>query len=236
MNNQPFDLSKMDFDAIRHRLRKRLLVWSTLPVAIILIISIWLVGPFILNKLSITNYYSHNYQSAKNLIDPVAIFSLQKYIFLFNMGTIDSRLGNFNNAENELKQSIAYAPENKVCSIEQNLALTEEAHANNFMQNNDPKNAITYYINALTIIGENQSCFTNPNIRKRIEKEKQSAIAAEQLKQGAQGSNNQNNQAPSQSQQQQLEQSNQQAQLQQQQDSQFGTNPPEQNDPNVKPW
>ena len=64
MNRRPFDLAKLDFEGIRLRKRKKLFLFSSLPVGVVMLITIKMLSLPILSGVAHMNYGQSQNDSA----------------------------------------------------------------------------------------------------------------------------------------------------------------------------
>lgn len=229
MPSRPFDLAKMDYETVRRQKRRKLLVWSIIPVIVLLAAALWFLLPSLLTHQAIGAYKRHNYPTARRWLTPLTWTSPEQFVIAFNSGTVDTQLGHYNGAEVELTRALALAPPARVCMVAQNLVYSLEAHANS-LKGTMPNDAIIYYTKALNTIRAHAPCFKGSAAQGRIGGEKQKA----QGQAASSSQSQQGGQTPTAIQQQQLQQKEDQGQQRQQQSLLNKTFDP--NDPYVKQW
>lgn len=216
--SQPFDLTKLDYETRRKQKRKKLLLWSLPAVIIVFLLAFWFILPRILTHFAISAYKAENYGVARNWLTPLTWTSPEQFVIAFNSGTVDTQLGEYDRAEDELSRAVAIAPnEQKKCMAAQNLVTSLKAHAKSLKSK--PKEARVYTTKADTVIKENPKCF------------KGSAASGGG---SSQGSSSSQNESPTKSQQQQLEQKEEKGRDRKARfarDEKFDPN-----DPSIKPW
>lgn len=159
MHNRPFDLNRIDYKAVLKNKRRKLLLWSIPPVAIVFLLALWFILPSILNSQAIGDYKKGDYKPARNWLTPLTWSSPEPFVAAFNSGTTDSRLGKYDLAEKELTRALALAPAGKRCMVVQNLVSTLETHAENLTTKGKPKEASISNKRAIGYKLYNQSCF-----------------------------------------------------------------------------
>lgn len=156
MRSQPFDLKKLDYETNRKELRRKLLKRSIAPACIIGLLAIWFLLPSILTPITIDKYDDKDYGSARAWFTPLVIASPERFVADFNSGTIDTKLGEFERAEQELGRALAFAPEGKICMVAQNLAVSHILHADSLV---GPAQAKIYDNKATELIEKYPECF-----------------------------------------------------------------------------
>lgn len=219
--SQPFDMSKLDYEAIRRYKRRKLLVRSLAPVLTVLLIALWFVLPTTLTHQAIIAYKGQGYSAARRWVIPLTWTSPEPFVIAYNSGTFDARIGNHERAEDELTRAVAAAPnQTKRCMAAQNLAASLQAHAESLRDT--PKEADAYATKAATVKKENPTCF------------KGGGGGGGGGGSSSQSDTSSQSQAPTKSQQQQLQQKEQEGRDRKAKfarDEEY--NP---NDPSIKPW
>ena len=215
MHNQPFDLSQLDYKAVRKQKRRKLLLYSAAPVAIVFLVAMWFILPRILTHKAIGDYKAGNFTGARRWLTPLTITSPEPFVIAFNSGTVDTRLGKYERAEKELTRAVAIAPKDKVCMAAQNLVLSMKTHAESLK---DEKIIKELEVKTNLVIKEHPECFQG------------SASSGG----GGGSSSAAQSQSPSDAQQQQLEQKEQEGRERQSKYASEESYDP--NNPELKPW
>lgn len=217
MSNQPFDLSKLDYETTRHQKRRKLLVWSVAPVIVVFIVSLWFLLPTILTRQAIIAYKGENYNTARGWLTPLTWSSPEPFVIAFNSGTVDAQKGKYDRSEAELSRAVAIAPsQQKKCMAAQNLVTTLSKHAES-LKKEEPKQADSIATKATTVIKENTKCF------------KGAAASG-----GGASQSNSQSPSPSKSQQEQLEQKEQEGRERKAKFAREEEYNPD--NPSIKPW
>lgn len=214
--NQPFDLSKLDYKAVRKLKRKKLLLYSAAPVAIVFLLAMWFILPRILTQQAIIDYKQGSFKGARNWLTPLTWTSPEQFVIAFNSGTVDTKLGQYDRAERELTRAVAIAPKDKLCMAAQNLVVSIKTHADT--RKEDSKAVKELQIKASLVIKEYPDCF------------KGSAASGG----GGGSSSSAQSQSPSEAQQQQLEQKEQEGRDRKAKYASEEEYDP--NNPELKPW
>lgn len=216
MSSKPFDLGKMDYDTLRRQRRKRYLLRAGIPLVIALLAAIWFILPSTLNTKSIGAYDDGNFAKSRSWLSPLTISSPEQFVIAFNSGTVDTQLGNYERAEEELTRALAIAPDDKRCMAAQNLVTSLQAHA--AAKTDDEKLLAELDSKVTTVMGNNEDCF------------KGSAASGG----GSSASSSSDSQSPDDSQQQQLEQKEEEGRERQAKFAREETFEAE--NPKIKPW
>jgi tetratricopeptide (TPR) repeat protein len=226
----PFDLAKLDYEAERHKKRKKLLLWS-LPVIILAgLLALWLILPWPLTWQSIRQYNHKSYPSARSWLTPQTWTSPEPFVAAFDSGTVDTQLRNYARAEKELTRALQLAPENKRCMVLQNLVYALQHHADDLAVNGKAQQASEYTSQANSYMDHNKQCFKPLP----VQQPKDQGGGGGGGGGGGSGAESASNQILSATQQQQLEQKNLQGQQSQIQELDLNSANPD--SPSVKPW
>jgi hypothetical protein len=227
MNRRPFDMSKTDFETIRHRKRRKLLLWSIPGVVILLLIALWFLLPSPLTSHAIADYKNQNYRRARDWLTPLTWTSPQPFVIAFNSGTVDTQLGHYPLAQTELTRALTLAPANKRCMVLQNLAISITDHVAVLQQQGNYQNASSLNTQVSSIRSDNPKCF--PPIQPTKTPPSGGGGGG-----GGGGESESETQTLTPAEAQQLQQKNQQGEQSEQQE--FAPNNINPNNPNVKPW
>ncbi|MEO8863164.1 MAG: tetratricopeptide repeat protein, partial [Candidatus Saccharimonadales bacterium] len=155
MNNQPFDLNKMDFDTIRLKRRRRLLLRSLPFTVIALIIGIKLVSLSALTSWGIKAYSTKDYSASASRLKPLLFINrMERYKAPFNEGTALLQAGKYQEAQKQLEESLKYVPDKKECTVRINLAISLEMQADLLAGNQKYDQAIIVYDQAKAVIAQ----------------------------------------------------------------------------------
>jgi hypothetical protein len=227
MNRRPFDLSKTNYEAIRHQKRRKLLLWSIPGVVIMLLIALWFLLPSPLTSHAIADYKSQNYRKARDWLTPLTWTSPQPFVIAFNSGTVDTQLGHYPLAQTELNRALTLAPADKRCMVLQNLAISITDHVAVLQQQSNYQEASSLNTEVTSIKSNNPKCFT-PVLPKKTPPSGGGGGG------GGGGQSESETQVLTPAEAQQLQQKNQQGQ--QSEEQEFSPNNVNPNSPNVKPW
>lgn len=217
MLRQPFDLSKLNFEAIRRQNRKKLLIRSIVPVVLVFIIAMWFILPRVLTHFAINEYKKGNFSKSRSWLTPLTWTSPEQFVIAFNSGTVDTKLKQYDRAEKELARAVAIAPEDKICMAAQNLVFSIKEHGSTFEK--DSKEEAEYKTKANTVVEKHPDCFKGSAASGGGSSSSSSAAQS---------------QAPTEAQQQQLQQKEQEGRERQAQFAREEEYDP--NNPNLKPW
>lgn len=157
MHNLPFDLNKMDYKAVSKLKRKKLLVYSVVPVALVFLLAMWFILPQLLTHKAIGDYKQGNYKGARRWLAPLTWSSPEPFVAAFNSGTADTKLAKYDRAEKELTRAVAIAPKEKVCMAAQNLVFSIKDHAGTYKEKS--KEATELLTKAKLVVDNHQDCF-----------------------------------------------------------------------------
>lgn len=168
-NLRPFDLTKLDFEAVRHQKRRKLVLYS-LPVVVIATVAVWwLVWPIIATSVAMIHERSGDYESAGWWLGSAAINTVfEHYKQPLNLGIIATQQKQYDVASDYYRTALALAPQSQHCLIHVQAVLSSELAGDN--RHNDTPRAIVYYTKALAEITTNKSCFKGyPDLAERIQ-------------------------------------------------------------------
>ncbi len=143
---RPFDLGKLDFEGIRRRRRRKLLLFS-LPVCfVIVMIALKLLSLPILSQIAHSYYMNGRYDIAHGVLKPLGLANwFESYKQPFNQGNALYKKGDFVGAEAHYRTALVTVPEEKECDVRINLALAIEAQADEFLGKKNFDKAIIRY-------------------------------------------------------------------------------------------
>lgn len=170
VNRRPFDLGKLDFEGVRRARRKRLLVWSLGPIIALLLVTLWLVLPFIATAQARSASDRRAYGVAEGWLRLLVTNSVfEPYKRALNRALTASSQKHYVDAENYFHEAIAAAPEDKKCFVRQQSVLASEQAGDDAAGKKDFQNGVLYYTKALSDIAANPRCFEfYPALVKRI--------------------------------------------------------------------
>lgn len=147
MNQQrPFDLKKLDFEAIRLRRRKRLLLYSLPICAIAGIISLKFLAIAVFSTLAHDNYHQHQFKGAINWLQPLHIANwFESYKAPFNHGNALFKKGEVADAAAMYRKALETVPTKHECSVRINLALSLERLGDMAVNEKNIDEAILHY-------------------------------------------------------------------------------------------
>lgn len=157
MHNRPFDLTKIDYKAVRKQQRKKLLLYSVIPVIIVFLLALWFLSPSILTHKAIAEYKQGNYKTSRRWLTPLTWTSPEQFVIAFNSGTVDTRLAKYDRAEKELTRAVAIAPSAKVCMAAQNLVFSMNEHSATFQD--AAKEVAQLQAKAKLVVEDHKDCF-----------------------------------------------------------------------------
>lgn len=185
-DNRPFDLAKLDFDNIRLRKRKKLILWSLPIVTIFIFSAVWLVLPTLLTISASDKFNKAEYGPAASDVSSLHILNLlETYKAYYNQGTTLSAKGEQDAAVVKFETALAYTQDkDAICMITYNLVLTMEGIGDSKLKQVDIAGAITQYTKTLNRLKANKDCFPDSALQERIEKKIEAAEEAKK-KQGS---------------------------------------------------
>lgn len=161
MNSQrPFDLSKLDFDGIRLRKRKKLLLWS-LPVSLmLLVIAIKLISVPIISSVAKSNFLNKRYYESTQILEPLYAGNwLEPYKLYYNQANGFYMSAMYIEAELGYREALKTVPREFECYVRVNLALSIEAQADVYFQEKKLDESILRYDEAKAVLRDGQdSC------------------------------------------------------------------------------
>ena len=157
MRKNTFDFSRMDYEAIRRRKRKMMLVYSIGPSLLVFLVSLWFIVPYVVTQISVLNYNNAKYETARNWIIPATWTSPDRFVAVFDAGTEDTRIGRYEIAEVELREALALATGQRICMAAQNLVISLKNHASSFGP--DSGQSQIYTKRAKKVMTEYPDCF-----------------------------------------------------------------------------
>lgn len=172
MTGRPFDLAKLDFDTIRFKKRKKLLLVS-LPLCLVIgLFAIKMLSIPILSEIAYINYKRSDYTGAIAMIYPLNWLNyFESYKAPFNQGNAYFKNSNYSEAENKFRQALEMAPKERDCDVRINLALSIEQQADTFLAQKNYDQAILKYDEAKSVIyGGQDSCGVQFNDRLNTDK------------------------------------------------------------------
>lgn len=161
MNNdlhRPFDLAKLDFEKIRLRRRKRLLLFTSPLIIIACVVGIKWVSLSLFTTLSNDASKRGDYDSAISWLQPLTLANFIKpYIVYYNIGTAEFQKSDYDSAEKSFRRSLELRPGNDECSVRLNLSLTLEKQADLLVEADDIDNAIVKYDETKAVVLDSQT-------------------------------------------------------------------------------
>lgn len=147
MNQQrPFDLKKLDFEAIRLRRRKRLLLYSLPICAIAGIVSLKFLAIAVFSTLAHDNYRQQQFSGAINWLQPLHIANwFESYKAPFNHGNALFKKGEVADAAAMYRKALETVPTKHECSVRINLALSLERLGDMAVNEKNIDEAILHY-------------------------------------------------------------------------------------------
>lgn len=171
------DPSIIDQESVRKKRRKKLMLYATAPVVILLIAGLFFARPGIFNVLYNMNYdnadagfniFISNLQTKANIIEP--------YIAYYDAGTAYIKNNDAIRAETELRSSLRNnPPADKVCQVRTNLAYSIEMQA-------DQENIKGNYSEALVLYSTSEGILYGDNCASKDDSEDRDEKAGEAKK------------------------------------------------------
>lgn len=153
MTHQPFDLAKLDTEGIRHRKRRKLLVWS-LPICIIVgTLGLAVLTTTVGTKMAMSDYAKKKYQSSQKVLGNLRYITFfDRYKLNYNYGT--ALLGNaqYTEAEQAFEEALLDVPHYFECQVRFNMVLAITAQAERHASRKDYDEAILAYDRAKAVI------------------------------------------------------------------------------------
>ncbi len=175
MNNQAFDLSKMDYRSARLRLRKRLLLLSIVPLVILSLIGAWLCTVYMLNTMARSANAHQQFSAANSYMNAIRLPAPEAFVITYNRATVKSQNGQFEAAETDYVKALASAPSDKECMVRVNYELSTEASAQKALNGGNYQEALTKLQKALSMLNAAPKCFKLNEAKQRIEDAQQQA-------------------------------------------------------------
>lgn len=159
-HNRPFDLAKLDFEGIRLRKRKKLLLLSAPLAIIVAVIMLKMLSIPVFSTIGYNNYDKLQYDSAISWLQPLTWFNwMEPYKVHFNQGNASFKSGKYEAAEQKFRQALESVPEDRECDVRINLALSLEQQADAFLSEKKYDEAILKYDDVKAVIYDGQdSC------------------------------------------------------------------------------
>ena len=153
MSRRPFDLAKLDFEGIRLRKRKKLLLFSSLPVGVVMLITIKMLSLPVLSGIAHMNYGQSQNDSAISWLQPLTWANwMEPYKVYFNQGNAYFKSGKYDQSEGKFRQALESVPEAKECDVRINLALSIEQQADRLLSEKKYDAAILKYDDAKAVL------------------------------------------------------------------------------------
>lgn len=211
---RPFDMTQLDFEAIRKKKRKQLLSISAPFIVIVLATALWLGLPTLLTASAVKAFDQAQYSTALKNVSMGHILNLiEPYKAFYNQGTALAAKGDLDSAMMKLETALAYTNDSDTqCVITRNLVLVMESSGDQKVQQAKLSDAFAAYTRTLKRLQANGICFKDPALEKRITDKLQAVDDArsKQVKKDTAGSPT-NADQPSATQQQQLDKINAEA-------------------------
>ncbi len=189
-SNRPFDLAKLDTEAVRKKKRKQLFLVSLPLVGVTLLAGLWFVAPTLFTNLAIHSYDAHEYDSAHTYLQPLSYANaFERYKLYFNRGTVAAMGKQYDYAVDQFTLALAYVNDDSVeCKIRSNLVLTYTKQAESFLQTSAYDKAVTAYTKAIAQVTARPGCFDGQAGKKLGEKRDDAQQLADE--QGDKGDSN----------------------------------------------
>ena len=160
MNRRPFDLAKLDFENIRLRRRKRLLLFSALPAGVVALVMIKMLSLPLLSNIAHGNYNKYQNDNAVSWLQPLTWLNwMESYKVYFNQGDAYFKSGKYDQAEEKFRRSLESVPAVKECDVRINLALSIEQQADRLLSDKKYDEAVLKYDDAKAVLYDGEdSC------------------------------------------------------------------------------
>ena len=123
--NRPFDLGKLDFEGIRLRRRRKLLLYSLPVCGLVLVITLKMLSIPVFSQVAHSSYRGTSYQAANNWLSPLGIINwFEPYKQPFDQGVAQYRLAEFVLAEQAFRAALITVPSEHECDVRINVALS----------------------------------------------------------------------------------------------------------------
>jgi hypothetical protein len=200
--------------AYRKKFRRKLFVWSLLPVVVVILLALKLLSMPAFAALSQATYGAKQYDRSVAASDGLGVANLfEPWVRHFDRGAALAQIGVLVDARSQLENALALVPEKHVaaaCMIRTDLSLVVEQQGDSAVLDGTYDKASAFYQHALALIkAAPEGCFTKPDstdpapTKKPLDDEKarlqQKQKQAEQQAGGStgQGGSNQNGQGQS---------------------------------------
>ncbi len=182
------DPGLLDQEKVRKEKRKHLLRVFALPLAILLIISIFFCSAWIYNLIYMISYNNRNFPIAQNVTETRFLMNvLEPYIADYNQGVAHMQTGKYADAEKSFRYSLMGSPTKEViCKIYTNLSLSIEKQGDDNYAAGNYESALEKYQNAESVLYSN-NCAAKGNgdgnnyasdfARDRVKKKRNEAVA-----------------------------------------------------------
>lgn len=156
-SDRPFDLAKLDFEGIRLRRRKRMLIIMT-PLAILaLIIALKLLSLSVCTTQALRAAEQQHYDQALQWLMPLTIANvIEPYKVHYNRGIIYYEQQSYAQSEQAFWHALELHNGDSECDIRINLALSIEKQADAYQQKNDLDNAVVKYDEVKAVLLDSQ--------------------------------------------------------------------------------
>ena len=183
------DLSLLDQDKKRKERRRHLFRVYAMPIIILFAISFFFLSTWIYNLAYLISYTNKNYPIAHGVTETRYLINvLEPYIASYNQGNAHMLTGEFKKAEDRYTDSLRNnPPDNKICTISENLSLSIEKQADEKLGLEMFSEAIILYSKAEAVLytqgcaginDEQGKSYTADVARDRIIGKRESAINA----------------------------------------------------------
>lgn len=239
-DSRPFDIGKLDFEAVRHNRRRILLKRSWPVVAVSVLVCGWLVYPYIATAVAAKDIKAARYDSAKRWLDSLHFHVMfEQWKLMFNQAIVSAHTKQYDEASEYFRSAIALAPEGQRCMVRTQAVTVGELAGDEAIARQDYAEAIRFYTKALAEVQANVRCFSQDPERAARLAEKIARAANQQQEKNYQDTTNdqktveKDSQAPSEDQMQELDKLEQGARIEDI-DSNRKNNSPDTSVP--KPW
>lgn len=205
---RPFDLKKLDFETIRLRRRRRLILFS-LPIGIMMtVMGLKFLSVPILSAAAHTDYQKQRFDAAVAWLSPLHVANwLESHKAPFNQGVALFKKQDLTGAEAAFRQALETVPEVQECAVRINLALTLEAQGDKLREEKQLDEAVLRYDAVKAVLQDGRSACVEPQdkqdvqtIQERVDKKSEDTKRnrnndpSKQQQQGDQGNkDNENN-------------------------------------------
>ena len=148
------DPALLDQDKIRKKRRKMLLKRYAIPIALLVLISLFFLSTWIYNLFYLICYNGKHFPIADSYTETRFVINvLEPYIADYDQGVARLKMGEYGRAEKSFTESLQKSPaDDRLCQIYVNLSLSIELQADASLQKSDYNKALELYNKAENVL------------------------------------------------------------------------------------